>query len=895
METLILVEVDGVQRAPFKFPKGGLRWFLSCLENGLHPDYYLELAIKPENGPDWPWVEDEEQTSQHESSLEDSASSISKAGESSATGPLDLLLRRLPSLKRNQAQKEETSSQDLEKDNPSEADKNMDKGENVDNAEQSTAYPDEAASLSSYRPMREEDSVSENVSPKTTLGTLNYVYRIISIQQQEWALPTPPHSALNITSSSSGSNGPTASVNGLGSRWARFTGVQAQSQPEDNLVCGNLNRHSSEGSNSFNPASRFRWSLSRLTRFSRSSAGSSSSPVGPLSASLATSVTVTSEQKVPGSNRLNNSNILSKDLSMPTTDSLELDDENSAWKQEFGDRRDSSSSLFRIDSKLEHLRERSSSREELLALRDQSVQTLCNSMRRQILARAFYGWLAHCRRTKIIRTHLLKLIKFSSEETNHLIDPLLDPDRFYLACLGLTESKWNELMGLARVNKISGPELCVEVSQLVYYGGVASDKLRCTVWPYLLGHYDYIDQEKARKLKDGQLRETYDRHAREWGKIEKIIKQRDNEILAANMARVERKKRQQLLEENNKSPRRVSETVGPATDENDELSLKGTGNTQTVFTRRRGSSIGGEWQENGVDFAETETAAEDDLIMEESSSHNQAEEEEHWKEEKQNGEEGSQGTEAGQKQEAKDKQRLKRQQQARKQRKRKPRLDSTGSVGSDASITDQFGNNIHRIDKDVQRCDRQFWYFQKQGSLDKLRNIMCSYVWQNLDVGYVQGMCDLAAPFLVIFDDEFKAFCCFNQLMKRMVSNFPHGNAMDQHFESLKYLIQILDPKLYEVLQRNGDYNHFYFCYRWLLLDFKRELAYEDVYRVWETIWAAQRIASDHFVVFLALSMVRYYRDIIIENNMDFTDTIKFFNGKSISTISPSGSEDSSL
>ena len=27
------------------------------------------------------------------------------------------------------------------------------------------------------------------------------------------------------------------------------------------------------------------------------------------------------------------------------------------------------------------------------------------------------------------------------------------------------------------------------------------------------------------------------------------------------------------------------------------------------------------------------------------------------------------------------------------------------------------------------------------------------YVWENIEVGYVQGMCDLAAPLLVIFDD----------------------------------------------------------------------------------------------------------------------------------------------
>lgn len=92
-------------------------------------------------------------------------------------------------------------------------------------------------------------------------------------------------------------------------------------------------------------------------------------------------------------------------------------------------------------------------------------------------------------------------------------------------------------------------------------------------------------------------------------------------------------------------------------------------------------------------------------------------------------------------------------------------------------------------------------------------------------------------------------------------------------------LIQILDPEMYDVMDSSGDYAHFYFCYRWFLLDFKRELLYDDVFATWEVIWAARHVAGNHFVLFLALALLETYRDIILSNSMDFIDVIKFFNG----------------
>lgn len=39
-------------------------------------------------------------------------------------------------------------------------------------------------------------------------------------------------------------------------------------------------------------------------------------------------------------------------------------------------------------------------------------------------------------------------------------------------------------------------------------------------------------------------------------------------------------------------------------------------------------------------------------------------------------------------------------------------------------LLDTVALNLHRIDKDVQRCDRNYYYFTTS-NLEKLRNIMC--------------------------------------------------------------------------------------------------------------------------------------------------------------------------
>ncbi|XP_005056629.1 PREDICTED: small G protein signaling modulator 2 isoform X6 [Ficedula albicollis] len=490
------------------------------------------------------------------------------------------------------------------------------------------------------------------------------------------------------------------------------------------------------------------------------------------------------------------------------------------------------------------------------------LKMLCESMKRQIISRAFYGWLAHCRHLSTVRTHLSALV-------NHSIVP---PDRPASAAAGLTKEVWSKY----QKDKKNYKEL--ELLRRVYYGGVQHE-IRKEVWPFLLGHYKFGMAKKEMDQVDADIALRYQKVMAEWKACELIVKQREKESHSATLAKFSSGSSidshvQRLIHRDST----ISNDVFISVDETESVEQEPKGQEEPTLTAAAApAAVEFDSPDSGLPSSRNYSVTSGILSSiddGQSGSFEEGAEEE--------GSTELAGTELG---------------TACVQRARAGLLQAQDSVSEEqlcsqdylvdvasvcaASYTiellDTVALNLHRIDKDVQRCDRNYWYFTAE-NLEKLRNVMCSYVWEHLEVGYVQGMCDLLAPLMVILDNDQLAYSCFSHLMKRMSQNFPNGGAMDTHFANMRSLIQILDSELFELMHQNGDYTHFYFCYRWFLLDFKRELLYEDVFTVWEVIWAAKHISSEHFVLFIALALVEVYREIIRDNNMDFTDIIKFFN-----------------
>lgn len=161
--------------------------------------------------------------------------------------------------------------------------------------------------------------------------------------------------------------------------------------------------------------------------------------------------------------------------------------------------------------------------------------------------------------------------------------------------------------------------------------------------------------------------------------------------------------------------------------------------------------------------------------------------------------------------------------------------------------------------------------------IDILGGILLTYDLWEKDLGYVQGMSDLCAPIYVVMGgDEAMTYWCFVEVMKRMKPNFYRDQSgMMKQLLTLQQLIKVMDPELFRHLEKVEGLNMF-FCFRWVLIAFKREFAFDDVLRLWEALWTD--CYSNDFVLFVALAVLESHRDVILRYLVEFDEILKYCN-----------------
>ncbi|KAJ5077748.1 rabgap/tbc domain-containing protein [Anaeramoeba ignava] len=187
-----------------------------------------------------------------------------------------------------------------------------------------------------------------------------------------------------------------------------------------------------------------------------------------------------------------------------------------------------------------------------------------------------------------------------------------------------------------------------------------------------------------------------------------------------------------------------------------------------------------------------------------------------------------------------------------------------------------------QIEKDVYRTDRVIGIFSEDNSpsMMMMRDILLTYSFYNFDLGFVQGMADLLTPIISVMQNEEDSFWCFVGLMKRVETYFLKNQpGLREDMLILRSLLKLLDPEIYNIFVSDRRSSEFIFCFRWLLVCFKREFAFNEIPLLWEVVWTD--FLSDKFHLFIAVAILQVNHDYFIAKYQDFDSILDFLNNLS--------------
>ncbi|XP_009787598.1 uncharacterized protein LOC107759285 [Nicotiana tabacum] len=232
---------------------------------------------------------------------------------------------------------------------------------------------------------------------------------------------------------------------------------------------------------------------------------------------------------------------------------------------------------------------------------------------------------------------------------------------------------------------------------------------------------------------------------------------------------------------------------------------------------------------------------------------------------------------------------------------RRKRLDYLDCVAqyydiSDIERTDEEINMLRQIAVDCPRTVPDVSFFQQAQVQKSLERIL--YIWaiRHPASGYVQGINDLATPFLVVFLSEhlegsidkwmmsdlpsekisnIEADCywCLSKLLDGMQDHYTFAQPGIQRLVfKLKELVRRIDEPVSTHMEEQG-LEFLQFAFRWFNCLLIREIPFHLVSRLWDT-YLAEGDALPDFLVYIAASFLLTWSDKLLK--LEFQEMVMF-------------------
>ncbi|XP_050431814.1 USP6 N-terminal-like protein [Adelges cooleyi] len=178
--------------------------------------------------------------------------------------------------------------------------------------------------------------------------------------------------------------------------------------------------------------------------------------------------------------------------------------------------------------------------------------------------------------------------------------------------------------------------------------------------------------------------------------------------------------------------------------------------------------------------------------------------------------------------------------------------------------------DVRQIDLDVNRTYREHINFRKRYNLkqQELFNILSAYSIYNLDIGYTQGMSQIAALLLMYLSED-EAFWALSHLISNskynmhgfFIPGFPKLIRFQEHHDKI---MNKLLPKLKKHLDRNGVETGLY-TLKWFFQCFLDRIPFKLTLRVWDVFL----LEGDKILSAMAFCLLKLHRSQLYTLGMD--------------------------